>query len=114
MTTEDTPAPEPQRYVIVGRDFSSDSPRLDAAIEALRNFGQSIADLRPCFADYPSENPPSSVAHHFNSSNYRDLPPDEYLSPDASSVRFSQMNEEAEAEMAEWDAIIKGKRKKPR
>lgn len=29
-------------------------------------------------------------------------------SPDAAGVRFSQITEEAEQEMAEWDAILKG------
>lgn len=37
--------------------------------------------------------------------------PPEFHSYDAASVRFSDMDKEAEKEMAEWDAIIRGERR---
>ncbi|MFF0904035.1 UNVERIFIED_CONTAM: hypothetical protein RF653_10210 [Kocuria sp. CPCC 205316] len=106
MTTDNTPAPEPQRYVIVGRDFSTlPTDRLLPSPAEMITHEQR----EQIFAEWVS-----ACAEATAAIRGCDLPSDEYLSPDASSVRFSEMNEEAEAEMAEWDAIIKGKRKKPR
>lgn len=110
MTTEDRPEPRPQRYVIVGRDYPGPGPRFDALVRGQIELNSAAQRAMEAFSEtaralYLDE--VETVADYYEAGF------DEHLSPDASSVRFSEMNEEAEAEMAEWDAIIKGKRKRP-
>lgn len=111
MMTENVPEPQPQRYVIVGRDFPGPAPRFDALVR-----GQiELTSAAQCAAEAFRETACALYVDEVETvADYYAAGFDEHLSPDASSVRFSEMNEEAEAEMAEWDAIIKGKRKKPR
>lgn len=110
--TPEQPVLHGHGYVIVGRDFSGEPrPRLDMVVTAmtqLNDAARSASRSSNRLWAYLDENSSEALDRYYNADRFG-----EYLSPDATSVRFSEMNEEAEAEMAEWDAIIKGKRKRP-